>query len=75
MSRYEDIIEEFTLSLNEAEDLSGAVGVNPSDYCHKKEGDFILLTGKEKKWRDAGCPKICEYCWNLKYNDGLYCDI
>lgn len=62
----------FNGSLSEAEiDMvfGGSVGVFPDEVCHKK-GKFVPLDGCEGE-----CGGTCRNCFNLKFNQGFYCDV
>lgn len=77
MARYMDSFERINLGLEEIGNISGGAErlmVNTSDVCQRESGVFSLLAGKDKKWQKAGSPKTCEFCWNLKYDNGFYCD-
>ncbi|MBR1779615.1 MAG: hypothetical protein IJ758_03865 [Clostridia bacterium] len=63
------------LNLNDLLNVSGGViGVSINDACHKGANTFQPLSSKEEEWEKDGCPKNCTYCWNLKFNNGFYCD-
>ncbi|MDQ5983494.1 MAG: hypothetical protein RUMPE_00518 [Eubacteriales bacterium SKADARSKE-1] len=75
MSIYNDEFKKINLGFDEIENVSsGVASVNLSDACHKESGVFSLIENKANKWKQSGCPKTCEFCWNLKYDNGFFCD-
>lgn len=61
----------FSSNLSEVEiDMvfGGTEGVFPDEMCHKK-GKFVPLDEC-----NADCNGTCRNCFNLKFNQGFYCD-
>lgn len=48
--------------------FGGSEGVFPDEICHKK-GKFIPLDEC-----GCSCKSTCRNCFNLKFNQGFYCD-
>lgn len=48
--------------------FGGSEGVFPDEICHKK-GKFIPLDEC-----GGSCKSTCRNCFNLKFNQGFYCD-
>lgn len=47
--------------------FGGSIGVFPDEICHKK-GKFVPLN------EFGDCAGTCRDCFNLKFNQGFYCD-
>ncbi len=65
------------LNIDNLEVVSGGVAVDvfSEALCCKPSGSFKILESKETQWKQEGCPEKCKYCWNLKFNDGFFCNV